>query len=270
MTKTQRLGLVLALVAALVTAVVVPYGAEAQKTSKVFIDIINSKLTSVAHTPTTSKPMIDLVQTWNDAAVTFVAEKTNITNTNSGASSLLRDWQVGGTSKFKIDKSGNLTAAGGLAVVGAVSGVTTLSVGGAVSGVTTLAMSSTLSGPRREVISAASGTTNLTTAQSGALVVNTGTSSTTTFTLPTAAAGLNYCFVENGDAAGELLVSVQTGDSIIGKTHGAEDGTGISTAAGTGIKNTAATNVKGDMVCLVSSAATVWNMVSVAGAWASQ
>lgn len=130
-------------------------------------------------------------------------------------------------------------------------------------------ISGTLAG-RMTVVSAASGTTALTTAQSGAIVRNTGTSGTTTFTLPTAAtAGLYYCFVEAGDAAGELLVNPQAAQSIIGKTHGAENGTGIATAGGTGIKNTAATNVKGDHTCLVSDG-TSWLMYSVAGVWASQ
>lgn len=120
------------------------------------------------------------------------------------------------------------------------------------------------------VISAASGTTALTAAQSGSIVVNTGTSATTTFTLPAAAAGLNYCFVEDGNAAGELLVGVTGTNTVVGKTHGAEDGAGIATAASTGIKNTAATNVRGDFACLVALNTTTWLMTSVAGIWASR
>jgi hypothetical protein len=123
---------------------------------------------------------------------------------------------------------------------------------------------------KRKVITASTGTTTLTAAQSGALVANTGTSGTTTFTLPTPAVGLNYCFVEAGDAGGELLVNVGTGVSIVGKTHGAENGSGIATATGTGIKNTAATNVKGDMACVTALSTTAWVMTSVAGVWATQ
>jgi hypothetical protein len=120
------------------------------------------------------------------------------------------------------------------------------------------------------VISASSGTTALTAAQSGSIAVNTGTSSTTTFTLPAAAAGLNYCFVEDGNAAGELLVGVTGKNTVVGKTHGAEDGSGIATGASTGIKNTAATNVKGDFACLVALDTSTWLMYSVAGVWASR
>lgn len=122
----------------------------------------------------------------------------------------------------------------------------------------------------RRVVSAASGTTTIAAAESGALFANTGTTGTTTFTLPAAAAGLHYCFVEAGDAAGELLINVQTGDEIVGKTDGSGTGTGIDTAAGTGIKNTALTNVKGDHTCLTALDATTWLMTSVGGTWASQ
>jgi len=128
---------------------------------------------------------------------------------------------------------------------------------------------------KRRVVSASSGSTTLTTAQSGALVLNTGTSSTTTFVLPAASnTGANYCFVEGGDAAGELLVNVATGDSVVGRaitdTAGTGGATAIATATSTGIKNTAASNVKGDMTCLTADGGTKWYMTSVMGVWASQ
>ena len=54
----------------------------------------------------------DLSDTWSDAGTTFTAIKMNVTDSASDASSLLMDLQVGGTSKFKVDKSG--TAYGAL------------------------------------------------------------------------------------------------------------------------------------------------------------
>lgn len=57
---------------------------------------------------TSSKPTIDATQTWNDAAATFTAFKQNITDTASGVSSLLFDWQVGGVSYLKLTKFGDL------------------------------------------------------------------------------------------------------------------------------------------------------------------
>lgn len=53
--------------------------------------------------------------TWNAAGVTFTAQKVNVTDTASASGSLLADWQVGGTSKAKISKSGALMVAAGTA-----------------------------------------------------------------------------------------------------------------------------------------------------------
>lgn len=65
-------------------------------------------------TVTTSKPVINGTQTWNDGSVTFTADKINVTNSASAAASLLLDRQVGGVSKFKVDKTGILTAVAAL------------------------------------------------------------------------------------------------------------------------------------------------------------
>lgn len=118
-----------------------------------------------------------------------------------------------------------------------------------------------------EAVSGASETVSA--SESGKLYVQTASSGTTTFTLPSAAAGLWYSFV-CGHASGEILINPASGDAIVGKTHGAENGTGIAPAAGTGIKNTAATNVVGDFCTLTCLDGTTWYMTSVAGVWASQ
>ena len=57
-------------------------------------------------TVTTSKPRVDLTQTWNNVATTFTGVKLNVTDTASAAGSLLADFQVGGVSKFSVDKTG--------------------------------------------------------------------------------------------------------------------------------------------------------------------
>jgi len=54
----------------------------------------------------------DMADTWNDGATTFTAIKMNVTDTASDASSLLMDLQVGGASKFSVDKTGFLSVAG--------------------------------------------------------------------------------------------------------------------------------------------------------------
>jgi hypothetical protein len=47
-------------------------------------------------------------QTWNNSANTFTLLSANVTDTASNASSLLIDLQVGGVSRFRVDKSGNI------------------------------------------------------------------------------------------------------------------------------------------------------------------
>jgi hypothetical protein len=62
-------------------------------------------------TVTASTPILDLSQTWNNAAVAFTGIKSNITNTASLTASFLLDLQVAGSSKFYVDKFGGTVAA---------------------------------------------------------------------------------------------------------------------------------------------------------------
>src|SRR6185369_9507412 len=74
-----------------------------------------AKNTLAAGTLTDPAPMT-LTQTWNDAADTFTALKLNVTNTNSSASSMLQDWQVGGTSVLKLLTNGHIIAPADLVI----------------------------------------------------------------------------------------------------------------------------------------------------------
>lgn len=58
--------------------------------------------------------MIDLAGTWNTTG-TPTAIKMNVTDTASNAASLLMDLQVGGSSKFRVTKSGGLVLDGTIA-----------------------------------------------------------------------------------------------------------------------------------------------------------
>jgi hypothetical protein len=53
-------------------------------------------------TLTASAPVLDLAQTWNNAATTFTGLRFNATNTASAAASLVADFQVGGSSTFSV------------------------------------------------------------------------------------------------------------------------------------------------------------------------
>jgi len=65
---------------------------------------------------TVSTPLPDIAQTWNASGVVFTAVRVNVTNTASASGSLLLDVQVGGTSQWKVDKTGAVTQASGLTV----------------------------------------------------------------------------------------------------------------------------------------------------------
>ena len=72
-------------------------------------DKANNTLGLGGGTITADDPIIDMAQTWNNAAVTFTAIKANVTSTASAAASLLMDLQVGGVSLASVRKDGRLT-----------------------------------------------------------------------------------------------------------------------------------------------------------------
>ena len=67
----------------------------------------NRPLRVFGGTQTNSNP-IEYTATWNNSGVTFDGLKLNITDTASGSASRLMDLQVGGSSKFKVDKNGTI------------------------------------------------------------------------------------------------------------------------------------------------------------------
>src|SRR5512139_1909323 len=66
-------------------------------------DNTNRALTLTGATVTASNPILNLSQTFNNAAVAFTGIKFNATNTASLTTSKLIDIQRGGKSKFYID-----------------------------------------------------------------------------------------------------------------------------------------------------------------------
>lgn len=73
-----------------------------------------TELTIASGTKTASAPLLDMSQTWNNAAVTFTGLKLNVTDTTSVTASLLMDLQVGTVSRFSVNKGGVVTFASGL------------------------------------------------------------------------------------------------------------------------------------------------------------
>lgn len=74
------------------------------------ITTTGTELTIASGTKTASTPVLDISQTWNNAAVTFTGLQFNATNTASNAASLLMDLQVSGTSNFSVSRSGAVVA----------------------------------------------------------------------------------------------------------------------------------------------------------------
>lgn len=70
------------------------------------------RLLTALGTITSDTKVVESTVTWN-AAVTFTAWKLNVTDTSSNAASLLADLQVGGVTKWKVDKTGAVTQAQG-------------------------------------------------------------------------------------------------------------------------------------------------------------
>jgi hypothetical protein len=68
----------------------------------------SSALTLTGATQTTSQPVLNATQTWNNVATTFTGIKFNVTNTASNAASLLMDLQVGGASRVSISNTATI------------------------------------------------------------------------------------------------------------------------------------------------------------------
>ena len=94
-------------------------------------NLVGNTVQLASGTLTASKPAVNVTQTWNNASATFTGILENVTDTNSGANSLLMDLQVGGVSQFSVSKIGNVTV--GNLSTGSLSAnsfaVTTLGIG---------------------------------------------------------------------------------------------------------------------------------------------
>lgn len=55
--------------------------------------------------------IFNMVDTWNNAGTTYTSIKMNVTDTASNAASLLLDLQIGGASRFRVRKDGQVIAA---------------------------------------------------------------------------------------------------------------------------------------------------------------
>lgn len=73
-------------------------------------DGTTGKLVQNSTTTISDEGNISVAPTWNNAGTTFTGLKVDITDTASNAGSLLADLQIGGNSKFKVNKLGGIYA----------------------------------------------------------------------------------------------------------------------------------------------------------------
>lgn len=94
-----------------------------------------------------SSPFLDLSQTWNNAAVTFTAFKSNVTNSAAAAASLLFDVQQNAVTVFNLRTDGRLTLTGRAAftTTSSIGHVVAVSDANTASAVNTLSISHALS-----------------------------------------------------------------------------------------------------------------------------
>lgn len=166
----------------------------------------------------------------------------------------------GSTGTFKTP-TGTLTLGGNVSAAGTVSldmsgssgtfkfptGAITFG-GGTVSGFAAPVVQSALAGA----------TVALTAAQSGSVCINRSTSGSPSWTLPAAAAGLEFTFITANTTAG-FTITTGTAAVIHAKTNAT--GTAITSTATTGaITNTQATAVVGDCLQLVCDGTNWWPM----------
>lgn len=175
--------------------------------------------------------------------------------------------------QFFEDTQVGLQVAGGFNTQKPVvlSGTTaTLAVGGtsAFTGVATFTVAPVFtvapSGPQlRTVVSSAAvgATVALTAAQSGGVFINASTSGSPSWTLPTAAAGLNYTFITGNTTAGFTV----TGAQVI---HFKTSASGTVLTSTTTLTNTQGTAIVGDTISLVSDG-TSWYMTAISGIFAA-
>ena len=64
-------------------------------------------------TVTASSPLLDMAETWNNAAVAFTGWRLNVTDTASAAGSLLLDLRIGGSTAFSVRKDGYVSVGTG-------------------------------------------------------------------------------------------------------------------------------------------------------------
>jgi hypothetical protein len=210
----------------------VPAGADGQlqynasgsfgSNSGIVVDYQNNSLSITQSSLSTSKPALNTQSTWDEFGVTYTNWFANVLDVASNTNSMLLDLQVGGSSKFSIDKSGGVTTTGtvsasamqttSLAVLGTLS-VANLGVSGTIS-TSLLSVSSSISATSINASGAVSGASF---SGSGGGLFNLNATNLSTGTVPTARLGTgaanNATFLRGDNTWSSVMVEPQPGGS---------------------------------------------------------
>jgi hypothetical protein len=188
-------------------------------TLNTYRDLKLRSLISSNETVTSSTPILNLTQTWNSGATTFKAITLDVTDTTSASASKFLDFSLGGTSKFSVDKNGNvslnnLTVNGThnitmTATPGGTSGQIQYNNGGSLGGMSGSTISGsnmTLTGTFGATSATLTGGT-ITTSTPAVTATQTWNNVATTFT------GLSLDVTDTASASGSKLLDLMVGSS---------------------------------------------------------
>lgn len=190
-----------------------------------------------------SAPFINHTATWSNAGTTFVNILSNVTNTNSGANSLLMDLQVGSTSQFKVSRGGNVTIPAGAAFIfNGQAGITSPNANQIALRNSAFTAPAALLASR--VVTTKTADYIVLSSDTNAFFDNTGASGTVNFTLPTAAAGLTCEFYRDANQTVQVTAGASTTIRV---------GTSVSTSGGN-----VTLDAVGSKIRLVAISTTQW------------
>lgn len=203
-------------------------------TGQIFQVSGNAIITQGPVTSGSSTISFEVDATWNTTG-TPAAILVNVTNTASGAGSKLLDLQVGSTSQFSVDPSGNVA----------------MNV-------------STLSGNKMPAVNVTAATSSVTAAQSGSIITNTGSTVVNVVDLPATSSstvGVYYFLLATtytgGGSTANLRVKAN-GTDIISYSGGSSPAGGTVSSGGSYLS-----------ALLVCTAAGVWSLLDNTGSWIS-
>ena len=250
------------------------------------LGLVTAKLINVNTGTISSSAPVLITQTWNNGSATYAAIKENITDVTSLATSALIDLQVNNTSKFKVDKTGNVTAfrfygsgvgisaLNGGNIIGAVANATYATTAGS-AGTATAATAATTAGTVTTTAQpniTSTGTLTGLVVSSGTLTATTPISVTQTWNNTSVAfTGIKENILDTASATTSLLMDLQVASTSKFKVSKSGDVTANSYVGdGSSLTSIAGANVTGTVANATYSASSGSTSTAIAITASSQ